>query len=485
MPETPTVTPSVEANVDVESRRNLGRKHLPVSRSLGEVLARRWRFALGIECCLLLLCLMYCLVAPRQYEATARVELRTAPASPLGSGASGLAASNSATIASTALETVAGVLRGDQLAWRVIEGLKLYDAPGFRGSFARRFPGFHPDSVTPGEQDWLLERFSDRLQVETIPRTLLIEVRFRSRDAALSAEVVRALLNAYDEQDRETRAEATEQASDWLGTQLRDMKTRLDRDEQRLDAYQAEHGIVTTPETVMGQTGAIQHDATGLEIDGLGRQLVDARSERILREADFRAASQGDPEMVIAADPRIQNQVGGFALGVLQQIHIRESELEQEQAQLTAEHGPNFPRVVEIGRQLADLDRQKKTEDARLLERFRSNWQMALDRERLVETSLQQAMLAGLRQNRAEAEYANMRLEAEASHAVYLKILERVEEAGVSSGTEGSNLAVVDAARQPVKPVTPDPVLDLAITFVVGMWLALGAALLRDRMVAQ
>ncbi len=32
-----------------------------------------------------------------------------------------------------ALETLASVLRSDRLAWRVITGLKLYQAPGFRG----------------------------------------------------------------------------------------------------------------------------------------------------------------------------------------------------------------------------------------------------------------------------------------------------------------------------------------------------------------
>ena len=43
-----------------------------------------------------------------------------------------------------ALETLAGILRSDHLAWRVITGLKLYQATGFQGSFAHRFPAFRP-----------------------------------------------------------------------------------------------------------------------------------------------------------------------------------------------------------------------------------------------------------------------------------------------------------------------------------------------------
>ena len=62
---------------------------------------------------------------------------------------------------------------------------------------------------------------------------------------------------------------------------------------------------------------------------------------------------QGDPELVIASDPHLQAESGNFATALLQQIHAQHSELEQEQAQLSIEHGPNYPRVVEIRGQLA------------------------------------------------------------------------------------------------------------------------------------
>src|SRR5208283_2903311 len=107
---------------------------------------------------------------------------------------------------------------------------------------------------------WLLERFEQRLRVETLPRTLLVQIRFRSRDAALSANVVNALIAAYGQQDSEARVQATAQASNWLGSQLKDLKARVDQDEQRLAAFQREHNLLTTPETLAnGQPGETQH----------------------------------------------------------------------------------------------------------------------------------------------------------------------------------------------------------------------------------
>ncbi len=317
--------------------------------------------------------------------------------------------------------------------------------------------------------------------METLPRTLLIQIRFRCRDAALSASVVNALIAAYGQQDIESRVQATLQASQWLDSQLKGLKARGEQDQQRLAAFQREHGLLNTPEMMAnGQPGETQHTSALLELDELGRELVAASTDRILREAQYRAASLGDPELVIASDPRLQAESGNFATALLQQIHTQRSQLEQEQAQLNIEHGPNFPRVVEVRRQLQDLERQKQTEDARLVERFRGAWQMAVDREQLVRKNLEEATGEGMKANEAAAEYAAMREEANADHELYVRVLEKAEEAGLAAGIEGSNISVVDYARQPVKPVTPDLPLYMAITLFASLWLAVGGALLME-----
>jgi uncharacterized protein involved in exopolysaccharide biosynthesis len=66
-----------------------------------------------------------------------------------------------------------------------------------------------------------------------------------------------------------------------------------------------------------------------------------------------------------------------------------------------------------------------------------------------------------------------------------MRVLENVKEAGLAAGIHGSNISVVDYARQPVKPVAPDLPLYLAITFFVGLWLAVGAALLLESLSAS
>ena len=85
-------------------------------RDLWQALWRRRRFIGAVEAGLLLLCLLYCLLAPNQYEAGARVELRTAPVSSLSLEGQEALASASILSAPLALETLAGVLRSSTRA---------------------------------------------------------------------------------------------------------------------------------------------------------------------------------------------------------------------------------------------------------------------------------------------------------------------------------------------------------------------------------
>ena len=437
------------------------------------------RLFLSIVGTMLGACLLYCLLAPNEYEATARVALRAAPVSVLtfdrSDGSSGAFASGQ-----VQLETLANVFRSDQLAWDVITRLALYRVPGFTGSFPRKFPNFNPAQPGSDANAWLLDEFQRDLTVQTIPRTLVLQIRFRSRDAALSAAVVNALITAYGQRDTDARVEATKDATTWLNAQLGELKIRADNDERKLGEFQQRHGILDTPETLgNGQPSDVEHTTELGEVDALSRELANATTDRIVREAEYRAAASGDPELVLASDSRLQAS-GNFASVLLQQLHTRRSDLEQEQAQLRIEHGPNFPRVVEIRSQMQDLDAQIKAADTKLVERFRSAWKTAAGREELVRRSLSSATGAGLKLNEAALKYAVMRQEANANHDVYLRVSQQVEEANLAAGSHGTELSVVDYARQPVKPVSPDFPVYMAITLFVSMWTAMAAVLMRE-----
>lgn len=429
---------------------------------------------------LLVACLLYCLIAPNVFEASARVALRGTPATALNLDGNDPVASGSFASGQIQLETLAGIFRSDQLAWRVIVGQKLYLVPSFEDSFAQRFSHFDPSAPASAAKAFLLDRFQRQLTVQTLPRTLILQIRFRSSDPAVSAKVVNALIQAYDEQAIELRVQATTEATTRLNLQLKDLKERVDNDDRVLSEFQKKNGILNAPEILAnGSLSEVEHSVALREVDELSREVVNAAADRIQREAEYRAALSGDPETVLARDPGLQSS-GSFASALLQQLHSHRSNLEQEESQLHIEHGPNFPRVLEIRGQLNDIDLQIKVEDSKLVERYRSAWKTAALREDLVRNKLEKSTGESMKLQNAVSEYAVMRQDANSDHDLYMHMVEKTEEAGLAAGVKNTDISIVDYAREPMKPVAPDPLLYMAITLFCAIWLAIGGALLME-----
>jgi polysaccharide export outer membrane protein len=446
-------------------------------RDLVRVLKKRRLLGLSVLGGVLLACLLYCLIAPNQYDSTAKIALREAPASTLEDQATRPVAAMSLLGAPLELETLANVFRSERLAWRVITELKLYEAPGFKGSFAKKFPGFRAEAPGANAREWLLTRFKRQLLVEALPRTLVLQIRFRSKDPALSAAVVNGLIRAYEEDENEARLRATTEDSSWLRGQLRELKTRMEANQAQLSAFEQEHEILTTPAMEDGQKDQGANNPMLVQLVELDRELVAATADRIVSEAAYRAASEGDPEVVAETRRGTAEETTNLETSLLGQIRTQRSGLEEEQAQLSAEHGPNFPRVVEIRKDLEELEKQRQAADSKLVEHFRNALQMAQERENEVQKRLEDVTAQDLKMNEAATKAVVMMQEARTSGELYTRVEGKVEEAALNAGVHSSNISVLDIAREPAKAAAPDLLVDMAITFFVGLWLAVGCVL--------
>ena len=439
------------------------------------LLLRRWRLATTVLGSTLLLCLLYCLLAPNQYEARARVELRqdADTAWMLGNAEPMVAAS----LLSAPLqqETLVQVLQNERLEWEVIGRLRLYEAAGFKGSFASRFSGFRADAPSPAAREWLLKRFARRLDIQSVPHTLLVEIRFRSRDAELSASVVNTLLQCYFEERNADSREDGRASIMWLNGQLQQLKKKIDSERNALVEFQNTHGILALETSGHAADGNGAQSTSLVELEELSRDLAAAGSERIATEAAFRASLHGDPEVIARNQSGDKDESNNFATALLEKIQQRRSELQEEAAQLSAEHGPNFPRMAEIRHQLAELDQQRGNEDERLRARFRSAFERARERERQARAMLEARTAQLLENNQPAAEYMQRLQETSADEALYMKLKGKVEESSLLTGRNRADARIVTAAQTPGKAVAPDPLPDFAIALFLGAWLALAA----------
>ncbi|MGB7553293.1 MAG: Wzz/FepE/Etk N-terminal domain-containing protein, partial [Candidatus Korobacteraceae bacterium] len=134
---------------------------------------RKWLIA-GCIGLALALAAGYCLKSPRRYEATARVVINPDSAVPLGIAGDEV---NRAADPALIQETQVRIMQSDTVAWDVIRQLRLDENPDFLA--VKSGEGTKPQEISPVRRFALMTEFHHRLKVASVPKTALVELRFR------------------------------------------------------------------------------------------------------------------------------------------------------------------------------------------------------------------------------------------------------------------------------------------------------------------
>ena len=210
--------------------------------SLAEVSAvirkRRW-VVLGCLGFALALAAAYCILAPRRYEAAVHVVVNPDSGNPLGLDMG--TAMNPFLIPALMQETQVHIMQSDTVAWDVIRKLRLDKTKEFA---SKKLPqqADSADNIGPDRRFEVLNLFHRRLNVASVPKTALVELRFRSKDPKLAVQVVNATADAYLERNFRTHYNANMQVSEWLTKQLDDLKKKVTSSQQQVPTSRSRMG---------------------------------------------------------------------------------------------------------------------------------------------------------------------------------------------------------------------------------------------------
>jgi succinoglycan biosynthesis transport protein ExoP len=378
------------------------------------------------------------------------------------------------------IETQNRILKSENLARRVITQLGLEKLPEFTrrsGSWqiAREKPVPEPiqagfgmslaaDKAVPEE---VLKNFEERLTVEPVKRSRLIEVTFESNDPNTAAQVVNTLTSAYIDANLEARWQAAQKASDWLSQQLLGMKAKLEKSEDELQKYGRGNGLLFL-ETEKGTSENIVVQ----RLRELQQELTKAQADRYAKESLYR----------LLEERNYAELPGVFDNKLIQELTARLADLQREQSRLSANFNPNYPRVKELQSQIDESEAMLEAERTRAAGGIANDYKAAVSHEEL----LQKAFTEQERQANDIAgksvQYNILKREADTNKQLYVGLLEKLKETGVSSSLKATNIRVVDPAYPPKKFARPRILLDLSITLIVGMCLGIAAAFLQEHL---
>ena len=361
-----------------------------------------------------------------------------------------------------ALETQAAILRSDALAMQVIQVMRLDENPKFTSSPRHRTGDLAEDASLQLDSENstpLLGRFHGGLGIQLIPNSRLVQISYTDPDPRLATEIVNTLVRTFTEQNFKTRYEAATQTSDWLNTEIDDLRLKVQTSEEKLVRYQKDHSILGVDE---------KQNIVTAKLDELNRELAAAEMDRIQKEATYKLSASGDPSAFKG------HREGEITM--MGKLRDKQAELDTQRAQLSTQFGSGYPKVAEIDNQLKQIDKEIAAENGRLRDQSRDEYLAALQRENLLITAFNQQKQEANKLNESAIEYSVLKRDAEANRQLYQDLLQRLKEAGVSAGLRSSNIRVVDVARVPTGPITPNVPRNIQFGLLLGLACGVGLA---------
>ena len=376
----------------------------------------------------------------------------------------------------TELETELNILQSDLLALQVIRELNLDRRPEFGGNAppSSSFDlALDPLQADPARASAMLGRFKGSLRVALKPNSRIIEVHYRSADRNMAANVVNTLMQTYVDNNIKSRFESTMQASDWLQKQLVDMQMKVETSQEKLVRYQREHEILGIDE---------KQNITTAKLDELNKELTEAESQRMDKEAFYRLVESGDPDAVASAAGGADAQDAGVqaASQLLDSLRSKEADLKIQVADLSTQFGPSYPKVTQLNNQLKEVNSQIQAEMKKVVSKVRGQYMTSLQRENMLREALEKQKQEANKLNESAIEYNLLKRDAETYRTLYEGLLQKLKEAGVSAGLKANNFRIVDSARPPTSPVEPNIPRNLLFGAMLGLATGVGMAFLLE-----
>ena len=375
------------------------------------------------------------------------------------------------------------ILQSRTLARRTIDALKLWDRPQLNplpddsltlrqvvaapaGWLAGWFKASEPaEPALPDEtkaQSNTIDVFLDDLTVSPVRNSRLVDVKFRSPDPALAANVVNLLAKGYIEQNLEFKFMSSKEASDWLGQRLAEQRKQVDTSEQALQRYREQTDSVSLEER---QNIVVQ------KLTDLNAAVTRAKTERIQKEAAYnQIRTLQDDRTTLDTLPAIVSNV------FVQQQKAELANLQRQRAQLSDTLGPRHPDMAKLGFAIQDAEAKIQVEIGKVVQSMGNDYQQALAQEQSLTNALEQQKRDALALNRTGIEYGVLARDAASNRQIFESLMQRTKETGISGELKTSNVRVVDAAETPRKPVTPNVPMNLLLALFGGGTLAVGLA---------
>ncbi len=406
------------------------------------ILRARYRLALLIAMCSVLLASFLSFMLPRQYTAQTAILVDLRTPDPVAGGAL------AGVVAPSYLATQVDIITGDRVAQRVVSMLKLDEKPEQRQRWL---------AATEGRgslQAWLAGSLQKRLDVRPARESNVINISYKGSDAQSTAQIANAFAQAYMDTNLALKTEPARIYAEWFDEQAKASRSKLEDAQSRLSDYQQKAGIVTSDERLDYETaklGAISAQLTGVQV-----ATTDSQSKRNARSDSVAEVMDSTLINSLKAD-----------------IGRMEAKVQESSVNL----GPNHPQLQRMQSELVALRQRLVTETRSINASINTAYQVGKDREHELLGAVASQKSRVLKFNKDRDELNVYRRDVEAAQRAYEEVSKNASQTRLQSLTNQTNVVRLNTAIEPLSPSSPKTILNLLIASFCGTLLGIACVL--------
>lgn len=367
-------------------------------------------------------------------------------------------------------QTQYSLLEAESLADRVMRRLRLdtaasfWEAHGLDPDQTSLFQSGGPRPLSQAQRDArrdvVVEILLANVDISPIRGSSLVDIEYTSASPTMSARIANAWAQEFIAQNVSRRYDSTSEARTFLESRLAQVRGALERSERDLVTYASQKNIVTLS-TTPGANGQAPQERTlaADSLEALNRALLQATADRVMAESRVGRSTSSPASLTNPA---------------IAAMRERRAEASSEYARLMVQFERGYPAARARQEQVEELDRSIAREEARVRNTVSQDYQAAASREQDLRRQVEGLSSTLSQQRRDQIQYNIYRREVDTNRELYDGLLQRYREIGVA-GVSANNIAVIDEARPPADPSSPNMFLNLLLASIAGLGLALGA----------
>jgi capsular exopolysaccharide synthesis family protein len=364
------------------------------------------------------------------------------------------------------LQTQISILQSESVLSQVIAKLDLgkkLAAEKNQGRLSAWRQALHlPQSKPASTVADILPLVARNLKVRVQANTRLVEILYDSTDPLLAAAIANTLTAEFIRQNLDSRWQTTQKTGEWLTAQMEDVRIKLEKSEEQLQAYARAAGLMFTSE---------KDNVADEKLRQLQQELSRAQADRVIRQSKYELATTASADSLpeVLDDPTLKD------------YQVKLTDLRRQLAELSSTLTPSHPSVKKIQAQVSTLEAALAQTRANVTHRIQNEFESAQRRERLLAASYDAQARVITEQSARVTHYNILKREVDNNRQLYDSMLQHVKEAGIASALHASNVRVVDPARPPARPYKPSLLLNSMLGLFAGGFLGIAFIVMRSR----